>query len=308
MIKTPIYLVTGYLGSGKTTFIRQILETYTGKEKIAIIQNEFAPANVDGQDLKRHINKDFELLEINNGSVFCVCLLSGFVKSLKAFVNEHKPGLILMEASGLSDPVSIGQIFGSAELQDDVFLIGVICIIDAVNFVRMHSKMPQISHQIMIADHIVINKTDLPCNLQEIDSAINKINPLAKKHYTVESNIPYDTILGITGSIDQKAQKKYFFPQGVSNRPDIQSIVLKTSKPMKFDNLQRFLKYISGSCYRVKGTIILDNGKTISIQLVAGDYRFEEIITSSKLTELIAIGEGISVQYLKSAYNEALQG
>jgi G3E family GTPase len=305
MSKSPIYLITGYLGSGKTTFIRQIIETYTGEKKIAVIQNEFAPANVDGIDLKRQTNKYFELLEINNGSVFCVCLLSGFVNSLKAFVNEHKPGFILMEASGLSDPVSIGQIFGSPELQDEVFLAGVICIVDAANFIKMNSMMHQIGHQLMIADEILINKTDLYHDLEEIKTAINKINPLARKHFTIQSNTPYNSIFQTTFNTDQKTQKRYFFLQGDSNRPDIQSVVLRTSKPMKSKNLQSFLKTISENCYRLKGTIILDNGKVFSVQLVAADYKFEEIVPSSKQTELIAIGKEISPRYLKTAYDEA---
>jgi G3E family GTPase len=103
----------------------------------------------------------------------------------------------------------------------------------------------------------------------------------------------------------QKASRNYFFLQGDSNRPDIQSVVLKTSKQMKSENLQSFLKTISESCYRMKGTIILDDGKVVSVQLVAKDYKFDEITSSSKQTEIIAIGNDISPKYLKTAYDEA---
>ena len=305
MSKSAIYLITGYLGSGKTTFIKNLINTYTGTEKLAVIQNEFAPANVDGLELNRTTNKHFEMLEVNNGSVFCVCLLSGFVKSLKAFITQHKPGIILMEASGLSDPVSIGQIFSSPDLMDEVFLGGVMCIIDAMNYIKMNSMMQQIGHQVMIADQILINKTDLPCNLTEIETAINKVNPKAQKHYTVQGNIPYKSIFQISGQSEQQTPKKFFYLQNDTNRPDIQSVVLKTAGKMKADKLDGFLTKLSKSCYRVKGFIVLDNGDLVSVQLVASESGYELIDGNNQQTEIIAIGKGITPKFLKALYDEA---
>ena len=83
------------MGSGKTTFLKRIIKQYSSEKKIGIIQNEFAPANIDGAELKKS-GKDFNLLEINNGSVFCVCLLGDFVKSLEKFVDEYKPDDIII--------------------------------------------------------------------------------------------------------------------------------------------------------------------------------------------------------------------
>ena len=70
MQKIPFHIISGFLGSGKTTFLKRIIDKYAGEYKIGIIQNEFAPANIDGAELKKS-GKDFQLLEINNGSAFC---------------------------------------------------------------------------------------------------------------------------------------------------------------------------------------------------------------------------------------------
>jgi G3E family GTPase len=84
MTQIPFFLVTGFLGSGKTTFLKSALEKLP-KKKVAIIQNEFAPASIDGTELKRQ-DGNYKTLEINNGSVFCVCLskktirMKGFAK------------------------------------------------------------------------------------------------------------------------------------------------------------------------------------------------------------------------------------
>ena len=111
----PFHIVSGFLGSGKTTFLKRIIENYAGSMKVGIIQNEFSPANIDGVDLK-DTNKEFSLLEINNGSVFCVCLLTDFARSLEKFIDEIHPEIVVMEASGLSDPTSISEILSSGSL------------------------------------------------------------------------------------------------------------------------------------------------------------------------------------------------
>ena len=101
---TSVFLITGFLGSGKTTFLTQAIRFYNGKKKIGVIQNEFAPANLDGKELIRTVDQKFDLLEINNGSAFCVCLLSDFLSSLEQFITQYQPDILFIEASGLSDP------------------------------------------------------------------------------------------------------------------------------------------------------------------------------------------------------------
>ncbi len=81
MSHIPFFLVTGFLGSGKTTFLKRILNKYASEKKVAIIQNEFAPANIDGTDLKND-EKKFEILEINNGSVFYPSHLRNFLDNI----------------------------------------------------------------------------------------------------------------------------------------------------------------------------------------------------------------------------------
>lgn len=109
---TPFYIVTGWLGSGKTTLLKKILTKFGNTKRIAVIQNEFAPSGVDGHELK-NTGKPFQLIEINNGSVFCVCQLDNFMGVLEKLTNEYKPEAIYLESSGLADPISIAEILQS---------------------------------------------------------------------------------------------------------------------------------------------------------------------------------------------------
>ena len=119
MGKTPFFLITGFLGSGKTTFLKMITTQFGNKLRIGIVQNEFAPGAVDGTELKNS-GSSFEILEVNNGSVFCVCLLGSFIKSLSEFVETHQPDMLFLEASGLSDPTKTISPFIFPDLQASI--------------------------------------------------------------------------------------------------------------------------------------------------------------------------------------------
>lgn len=300
MNKIPIYLVTGFLGSGKTTLLKNIIETGFENKKIAIIQNEFAPANFDAKELKRITNKNFDLLEINNGSVFCVCLLSGFIKSLNEFVQKYSPGIILIEASGLADPLSIGEVFNSNELRDKIFLAGSICIVDAVNFLKLSKVQQRLNHQIMIADTIIINKTDLNNNLEEIKIKIQKLNPLVKIFETQYCEVQLNELFQFS---DEKGIKN-FSNEIRPGRPDINSAVFRTAKPLKHINLKDFTNELASQSIRIKGYAILDNGKVYSIQSVYNNVQIEEISAFIKQTELIVMGEQINVRLVKEIYQK----
>ena len=121
MKKIPIYIITGFLGSGKTTFIKNIIKKTSDKLKIGIVQNEFAPANVDSVELKQ-LSKNFEVLEVNRGSVFCACLFNNFTKSLEEFIEATRPDIIIIEATGLADPISIAELFQSQNIKEKIYL------------------------------------------------------------------------------------------------------------------------------------------------------------------------------------------
>lgn len=295
-------MITGFLGSGKTTFLQRVITHFSGTKKIAIVQNEFAPANFDGKELKRTSNNDFDLLEINNGSVFCVCLLSGFINSLHTFISKYEPEMVLMEASGLSDPVSIEQIFNVPKLQEVVYLGGSICIADARNINKFDKLMNRIHHQLQIADTILINKTDMVENTEETLQKINRINPFAKKHLTNHCNVAVEEFF-----IDKTTiPKKLFFVPGSSERPDVVSAVFRSARPIKHDLVKTFLENVIPKIIRLKGHILLDNGTTISVHAIADEVHTETISSGVRQTELIAMGFDISADELKDLYQHCM--
>ena len=94
-----IYLVTGFLGAGKTTFVNGFLDEYKGR--VAVIVNEFGNEGIDGELI--HKTEGTEIYEINSGSIFCSCKLMDFANALIE-LSKYDVDIVLVEASGLSDP------------------------------------------------------------------------------------------------------------------------------------------------------------------------------------------------------------
>ncbi len=307
MNKTPVYLVTGFLGSGKTTFIERAIDHYAEKQRIGIIQNEFAPASIDGKELKRVTGKDFDILEINNGSVFCVCLLSGFITSLKKFIISYHPDILLIEASGLSDVMSVGEIFNSPELQEHIYLAATICIVDAGHFMKTANLMSRVRHQVMIADHLLVNKTDINPGYRDILAKIESINPFGKKHLTTFCDADPDELFRPMSQPSWTKLSELAKTPEDAGRPDVRSAVFRTKRPLNIEYIDEFVRQVASKSYRFKGILWLSNGKSCSVQAVFDDFRYTEIESSGRQTELIAVGKEIDARELKDIYRHYSQ-
>lgn len=280
----PLHLINGFLGSGKTTFLLHYLDTFAGGRKIGVIQNEFSPAGIDGELIMQQ-GKAYRLLEVNNGSVFCVCLLGGFINSLSSFIDDYAPDEIIMEASGMSDPTSIGQIFQSPMLKNKVFLGYSWTIVDARNFDRVKAIRSRLEHQIRIADTVVVNKSDLAgSDIETVISAVKKINPFAVVERSSFARIGFEV----------KKNPFMFFPPEESTescRPDLQSVVIKTNSIISLEKLKEFIKSVKTDFIRVKGFVNIAKDQKVVIQRVFEDYSVVNIEWFAGATELIGIGQ-----------------
>jgi G3E family GTPase len=259
LTKIPFHIISGFLGSGKTTFLKRIIDRYSEEYKIGIIQNEFAPANIDGAELKK-TDKDFQLLEINNGSVFCVCLLGDFICSLEKFVDEYNPEILIIEASGLADTTSIAEVISAGSLAEKIYLASNWCVVDAQNFAKAGLMKQRVFHQLRMADVVVINKTDLvKTGIEQICAEIKKANPFAEIRETAFCNIEFE--------MGNSAVKKFYLGElKAMSRPDVNSMVIKSGRKLSRNSLELFLNEWAPKAYRIKGFVNLKDGKTAAVQ------------------------------------------
>ena len=193
--KIPVTVLTGYLGAGKTTLLNRILSEPHGK-KYAVIVNEFGEIGIDN-DLV--VGADEEVFEMNNGCICCT-VRGDLIRILEGLMRRKgKFDAIIVETTGLADPAPVVQtFFVDQDVQDAAKLDAVVTVADAKWLSARLKDAPEAKNQIAFADVIIVNKTDLvsPEELREVEARIRGINPYAKLHRAVKSNVPLDAILG----------------------------------------------------------------------------------------------------------------
>jgi G3E family GTPase len=297
MNKIPFYIISGFLGSGKTTFLKKIIEDYSREYKLGIIQNEFAPSNIDGEQLKK-TGEHFNLLEINNGSVFCVCLLGDFVRSLGVFIEEYQPDILIIEASGLSDTTSVSEVLSTGPLGEKVFLASNWCIVDAQNFAKTGMMKHRVNQQIRMADVVIINKVDLAGKQsKKVADEITELNPFAEIKETVYCNTDFD--------VGKTSVRKFYMGEITPlSRPNVNSMVLKTGRRISRESLDSFLNKWAPRSYRIKGYVNTTENKTLAVQCTFDNIELSEVKNIPALTELIALSDQFTLREFHRSYKQ----
>lgn len=168
-----LYLITGFLGAGKTTFLKEFIHLFRDR-KIYLIINEFGKVGVDGALLQE---LGATLAQINNGSIFCSCRLDQFEAALDQAA-EVAPEVILVEASGLSDPTNIQGILG-AEKYSDISYRGSVCLVDPGTFGKVVHTARMCRKQVAASSLALINKVDVASQeaLKETERLLQEIAP-----------------------------------------------------------------------------------------------------------------------------------
>jgi G3E family GTPase len=176
--KISVLIVTGFLGSGKSTFINNLL-LQNKETKFGLIENEFGDVSIDAKLLSNF--KPEQIIELNNGCICCT-LFNEFSLALQELVkkNDHLEQLII-ETTGIADPEPIIEpFFTDADLKRLFELSGTICLVDSVHFQEQIGGFEQ-QKQILFSDLILLNKSKEMSekNLAQIRQKVVAFNPTA---------------------------------------------------------------------------------------------------------------------------------
>lgn len=191
---TKIDIISGFLGSGKTTLIRKLLAE-NSNEKIVIIENEFGEIGIDGGILKQ---TGLQIREINSGCI-CCSLVGNFSDALKEMLNKFSPDRIIIEPSGvgkLSDVISTCNKFAKS----DVTINMCITVVDATKY-KMYNKNFEefFSNQIKHAKTVILSRTQNtnPATINEVVKQIHEQNSKANVITTNWDDLPASKILSV---------------------------------------------------------------------------------------------------------------
>ena len=215
----PVTILTGFLGSGKTTLLNHILTERHGL-RIAVIENEFGEVDVDS-DLV--MTSEEEIFQMTNGCICCVVdVRTDLVRILQTLLaRPERFDHILVETSGLADPTPVAAtFFMDNDVARQVRLDGIVTLVDALH-IEGHLDDPQLRDhdnqaidQIVAADRIIVNKTDLVDEkaLQRVEQRLRKINEGGQVMRSNHAQVDLTQILGISGfdSASQLMGDPYF--------------------------------------------------------------------------------------------------
>ena len=191
----PITIITGFLGSGKTTLLNQILQNKQDL-KVAVLVNEFGDINIDSQLL---ISVDEAMMELSNGCICCT-INDGLVDAVyRVLEREDRIDYLVIETTGVADPLPIILTFLGTELRDLTNLDSIITVVDAEAFDEKHFDSEAALRQITYGDIILLNKIDLvkPEKIQELEDFIHDVKHGAKILHTQYGEVALPLILDV---------------------------------------------------------------------------------------------------------------
>ncbi len=187
--KIPTYILTGFLGAGKTTALNHMLAKERGKRNY-VIENEFGVTTVDGALVRKNYN---ELFELNNGCI-CCSLDAELMEVLAQLVQADKrPDQLFIEASGVADAGMLASVFEREDVKEYFDLIQVIAVVDAENVEDRMGEVSEIYRQLVAADLIMVNKCDLvqASYLYRLHELLRRINPFAEIRDVIQGKMPF---------------------------------------------------------------------------------------------------------------------
>ncbi|HEY4345513.1 MAG TPA: cobalamin biosynthesis protein CobW [Parvibaculum sp.] len=287
--KIPATIVTGFLGAGKTTMIRHLLENAGGR-RLALIVNEFGDVGVDGDILRScgvESCPEENIVELANGCLCCT-VADDFIPALEALLSRDKaPDHIIIETSGLALPKPLVQAFQWPAIRSRLTVDGVVAVIDgpavaAGRFAddpealaRQRLEDPSLDHdnpleevyedQLLCADLIVLNKTDLldaetaARVSAEVTALIPRAVKLVKAH---QGRIDVSVLLGLTAAVEDNLADRpsHHDNEDGHDHDDFDSFVLdipSSASPEELtDRLRRTAE--AHDILRIKGFVAID--------------------------------------------------
>ncbi|WP_353673372.1 GTP-binding protein [Synechocystis sp. LKSZ1] len=210
----PVTIITGFLGSGKTTLLNYILSNQQGL-KTAVLVNEFGEIGIDNELI---IATGDDMVELSNGCVCCTINEDLIAAVYKVLERPEKVDYLVVETTGLADPLPVALTFLGTELRDMTRLDSIITLVDCENFSLDLFNSQAAQSQITYGDIIVLNKTDLvdEADVDALEVRIRDMKESARILRTQKAQVPLPLIL----SVGLFESDKYYQPKAENHAHD----------------------------------------------------------------------------------------
>ncbi|KYG93518.1 CobW family GTP-binding protein [Paenibacillus polymyxa] len=286
----PIVVLSGFLGSGKTTLLQHALAYYKEKGlKPAILMNELGDVNLDGS----LVNGQAPMKEMLSGCICCT-IRGDLGVELMNLAEEYKPDVIIVECTGVANPMEIVDAVTDASIYSSMILQSVITVIDARQFLDFASgnqrskSLRLMQDQLRCASKLIINKTDLLAagELQKVHALVKELNPYALTVSTQRSDVDADIFFSTQGEermdVDHQSHDHHDHAHDHEHGEHYHSydhVVVHThffGQPVPRSEFEQLFRSLPAEVYRAKGIVrFLESEGQMMFQFA---YRELEII------------------------------
>ena len=252
MKKAEVYILSGFLGSGKTSLLKRLLavEHRTGR-KTAVMMNELGQVSIDSDVVDEG---DVTLKELLGGCI-CCSIQDKLEAQLQGLLIEDEPEVIYIETTGAAHPVEVLDAILSPLFADKLIIKGIITTVDGIRWMDRKLLSPQLQQlileQVRHADFILVNKmNELKENEQaKITFEIQSINPNARCLLTNFSQVSIEQLRNLSISVEKVAQP---------SRLNLTTFVFQFKSAISQTAFEDFLKHLPDTIYRIKGYLKFD--------------------------------------------------
>ena len=306
--RTPITVITGFLGSGKTTLVNHILANRQGM-RAAVLVNDLGDVNIDAELIA---STGDGLVELSNGCICCSLngdLMDGLVQVLE---RPQPVDHLIIETSGVADPLPVAMTVLGAPFREALRLDGIIAVVDAEHFGRGVSDNDTARSQISHADMVLLNKCDLVDSARLAGAArrIRALSPPARIMETVRSAAPLAALLDMHAFAPGQgfAAWRETAPSDVADEAGFCAVYYASERSFLLSRFQHFLD--SGrpaGLFRAKGFLsIADAGRRFVFHLVGERFSLEPAEQAPDGNRLVLIGRGMNADELRLALDACL--
>jgi G3E family GTPase len=227
--QTRVYLITGFLGSGKTTFLNRVIAKFPKNRKLMILMNEFGEIGIDGTLVE---TEELEMMEISRGSIFCVCVKSDFIKGLYEVAQKIAPDVMIIESTGVANPSDLKRDLMLPIFKGRYQFVEQFCLLDAHNFMGAYGAYASIEKQIASSTLFILNKVDLSSReaIEEIKGIVREYHNNPEFHEATYADIPFE---------------RFFFPEEAAvELASAQASAPKGLPPLSDEDLDRAIDSI----------------------------------------------------------------
>ena len=191
----PVTILSGFLGAGKTTLLNHILSNQQGV-KTAVLVNEFGEIGIDNDLI---VTTDEDMVELSNGCI-CCSINDELMEAVERVIERPEPlDYIVVETTGLADPLPVAMTFLGSELRDQTRLDSIITLIDAENFDDVVLDTEVGRAQVIYGDILLLNKCDLVSEerLEAVEQQLRDVKNDARILRSVKGEVPLALLLSV---------------------------------------------------------------------------------------------------------------